>query len=235
LARGSSWWRTPKPSTASTMTTCTTLMRLFTEANCRKAFEASGLVPSHAQVVLDRLEVHLRTPPAPPPQDTPWQSKTPSNTHEFGSQSKLVRESFTQSPVTAQASFSQLIKGGELMLHQNALQAARIRELEEQLAVITKRKTRERKQIQHGGTMEYGEAVAQVAIAASVAAGRSKKARGDQELAQIAVRRCGNCGGTGHNARTCRKDTEISSDSGLQSKPTIPKTGCNSSFCSHID
>jgi hypothetical protein len=34
-------------------------------------------------------------------QETPWQSKTPSNTHEFGSRSKLIRESFTRSPVTA--------------------------------------------------------------------------------------------------------------------------------------
>jgi hypothetical protein len=151
---------------------------VFTEDNCRKAFEASGLVPLNAQVVLDRLEVRLRTPPQPLPEDTPWQSKTPSNMHEFGSQSKLVSNSFTRSPVTAQAGYSQLIKGGELMLHQNALQAARISELEEQLAVITKRKTRKRKHVQHGGTMEYGEAAAQVAAEASMAAGRSKKARG---------------------------------------------------------
>jgi hypothetical protein len=61
------------------------------------------------------------------------------------------------------AGFSQLIKGGELMLHQNALQAAWISELEEQLAVMTKRKTRKRKQIQHGGTIEYGKAAAHVA------------------------------------------------------------------------
>jgi hypothetical protein len=63
--------------------------------------------------------------------------------------------------------------------------------------------------------MEYGEAAAQVAIEASVAARRTKKARGggDQERAQLTVRRCGNCGGTGHNARTCKKDTEISSES----------------------
>jgi hypothetical protein len=69
------------------------------------------------------------------------------------------------------------------MLHQNALQAARIHELEEQLAVITKRKLRKRKHIQYGGTIEYGEAAAQVAAEASVAAERSKKACGssDQE------------------------------------------------------
>ena len=34
---------------------------VFTEENCRKAFQASGLVPINAQVVLDRLEVRLRT------------------------------------------------------------------------------------------------------------------------------------------------------------------------------
>jgi hypothetical protein len=61
--------------------------------------------------------------------------------------------------------------------------------------------------------MEYGEAVAQVAPKASVAAERSKKARGggDQERAQPALRRCGNCGGTRHNAQTCKKDAEASS------------------------
>jgi hypothetical protein len=42
-----------------------------------------------------------------------------------------------------------------------------------------------------------------------------KKARGgsDQERAQPALQRCRNCGGTGHNARTCKKDTEASSKS----------------------
>ena len=101
------------------------------------------------------------------------------------------------------------------MLHENALQRARIHELEEQLAEMTKRKSRKRKRIQQGGTIEYRTAAAQVAAEASAAPQRSKKARGsgDQELAQPALRRCRNCGGTGHNARTCRKDIEVSSES----------------------
>jgi hypothetical protein len=105
------------------------------------------------------------------------------------------------------------------MLHQNALLLARNNELEEQLAVMTKRKMRKHKQIQHGGTMEYGEAAAQVAAEASMAARRSKKALGggDQERAQPTVRRCGNCGGTGYNARMCKKDTEENSESELSS------------------
>jgi hypothetical protein len=188
---------------------------VFTEANCRKAFEASGLVPINAHVVLDRLEVRLRTPPAPLLPETPWQSKTPSNTHEFESQSKLIKESFTRSPIAASNSFSQLVKGAEHMLHHAALLAARNTELEEQLAVMTKRKTRKRKRLQHGGTLEYGEAADKVAASASVAPQQLKKARGgdDHERAQPALRRCGNCRETGHNARTCKKDIEISFES----------------------
>ena len=79
--------------------------------------------------------------------------------------------------------------------------------------MITKRKSRKRKRIQQGGTIEYRTAAAQVAAEASTVPQQSKKSRGnsDQERAQPAQRRCGNCGATGHNARTCKKDIEVSS------------------------
>jgi hypothetical protein len=115
--------------------------KVFTERNCCKAFEASGLVLLESQVGLRRLEIKLYTPSAPLSKDTPWQSKTPSNTVEFGSQSRLVHASFGQSLETIQDGFSQLVKGAELMLHQNALLASRNFDLEEQLAVLTKTKT----------------------------------------------------------------------------------------------
>jgi hypothetical protein len=188
---------------------------VFTKENYQKAFKAAGLVPINAQVVLDRLKVRLRTPPEPLLLETPWQSKTPSNTYKFRSQSKLVRDSFTRSPGTAQAGFSQLIKGSKLMLHKNALQRAQIYKLEEQLAEITKRKSRKRKQIQQGSTIEYRTATARVAAEASAALQRSKRARSSssQEPAQPALRRCRNCGRTRHNARTCKEDIEASSES----------------------
>jgi hypothetical protein len=101
------------------------------------------------------------------------------------------------------------------MLHQNALISARITELEEQLAVITKQKSRKRKRIQHSGTLEYREASTQVAAKATVARQSSKQSRGSNSHTTVTagLRRCGNCGGTGHNARTCRKDIEVSSES----------------------
>jgi hypothetical protein len=101
------------------------------------------------------------------------------------------------------------------MLYQNMLQAAWITELEEQLAVITKRNTHKQKQIQQGSTMEYSEAVAQVAAEASVATKWLKKACGssNQRRVQPALQYYGNCGGTEHNMLTCRKDTDASSES----------------------
>jgi hypothetical protein len=106
------------------------------------------------------------------------------------------------------------------MLHHNALLAARNHELEEQLAVMTKRKLHKRKRIQQGGTTEYSEAATQVAAEASIAAERLKKTcgGGNQERAQPALRRCGNCRGTGHNARTCKKDAEEDSESETSSR-----------------
>lgn len=183
---------------------------VFTAENCKQAFVASGLVPMDASVVLNRLEVRPHTPPAPPVLETPWQSKTPSNTNEFGSQSKLVSASFTRSPIAAQQGFTQLVKGAELMLHQNSLMSSRIAELEEQLEVMGKRKARKRKRIQHGGTLEYGMVSARVATEATAVLQPSKKARGGygQQRGQPALRHCRNCGGTGHNARTCKKDRE---------------------------
>jgi hypothetical protein len=55
------------------------------------------------------------------------------------------------------------------MLHQNALLTARIHKLKEKLAVVTKRKSRKRKRIQQGGTIEYRTVAAQVAAKASIA------------------------------------------------------------------
>jgi hypothetical protein len=188
---------------------------VFTYDNCKKAFEASGLVPINAQVVIDRLDVQLHTPPPQPLLDTPWQSRTPSNTYEFGSQSKLVKESFVQALPTAQEGFSKLIKGAEEMLHKNVLMEARVHELEEQLAAITKRKTRKRKRIQTGGTMDFGEGVSYVASEAQGATQSSKKACGSpgDKHALPGQRHCRNCGKTGHNARTCQKDKEEDEES----------------------
>ena len=96
------------------------------------------------------------------------------------------------------------------MLHKNVLMEARVRELEEQLAEVTKRQGRKRKRIQTGGTLDFGAGALQVAKNATAGCTALKKARGEgsQEKAQPGQRRCGTCGETGHNACTCQRDVE---------------------------
>jgi hypothetical protein len=63
------------------------------------------------------------------------------------------------------------------MLHKNILVEARVRELEEQLAELTKRKGRKRKQIQIGSIIEFSVGALQVAESASTTRTIAKKAR----------------------------------------------------------
>ena len=108
---------------------------------------------------------------------------------------------------------------------------ARLTELEAQLELMTKHKTRKRKQIQKGSTLEYSEGAAQVAAEASAALQPSKKARSreGQDRAQQALRRCGNCGGAGHNARTCQADTAEASKSEASTQYIFPDSSDNGS------
>lgn len=54
-----------------------------------------------------------------------------------------------------------------------------------------------------------------MAVGASMVSQPSKRARhsGGREIAQPALRRCGNCGGVGHYRQTCQNDLEVSSES----------------------
>ena len=74
------------------------------------------------------------------------------------------------------------------MLYKNILIEARVRELEEQLVEITKRKVRKRKRIQTSGTIEYGIGVLYVASKVQAASQSSKKAysSSNQERALLA-------------------------------------------------
>ena len=58
---------------------------VFMYNNYKKAFKASGLVPINAQVVINRLDVRLRTLLLAPLLEILWQLKTLNNTYEFGS------------------------------------------------------------------------------------------------------------------------------------------------------
>jgi hypothetical protein len=67
------------------------------------------------------------------------------------------------------------------MLYKNVLIKARVWELEEQIAELTRRKGRKRKRIQIGSMIEFSVGASQVAKSASTARTISKKARGSSD------------------------------------------------------
>jgi hypothetical protein len=66
--------------------------RSITKKNICASFRGAGLVPHNPEAVLSKLDVVLRTPTPPKPEDTLWESKTPSNLLELEAQSTLVCE-----------------------------------------------------------------------------------------------------------------------------------------------
>jgi hypothetical protein len=62
----------------------------ITKNNILGGFQGAGLVPHDPEAVISKLDICLCTPPLPTIEDGSWQSQTPSNTLEFGLQSKLI-------------------------------------------------------------------------------------------------------------------------------------------------
>jgi hypothetical protein len=90
--------------------------------------------------VISKLDVRLRTPTPPTVDNALWQSQTPSNTLEFGSQSKLVLERIQRhvdsSPTPMVDVIKSLSKAAEMMIHQSVLMRQRLGELQEAIGVL---------------------------------------------------------------------------------------------------
>ena len=63
----------------------------ITPKNIQGGFRGAGLAPFDPERVISTLNVKLRTPSLPLPNNEPWQSQTLSNTLQLGSQTTLVK------------------------------------------------------------------------------------------------------------------------------------------------
>jgi hypothetical protein len=186
--------------------------KTFSKDNIQSSFRATGLVPHNPDVVISRLEVKPCTPSPPPPGPTPWQPKIPSNVAEIEAQSRLILKRISDyrnsSAESLQDMVQQFQKGAEMMVHTQVLMAAEIIRLRAANKAASERKTRKKKRIQHRGTLSQQEAeevVERRDAEALVEAEMSERVRTDGS--GPGSRRCGRCGGAGHNKRTCNKDT----------------------------
>jgi hypothetical protein len=185
----------------------------ITKNNILGSFRGAGLVPFDPEAVLSKLEVRLRTPTPPAIEDTTWESKTPSNPTEFGSQSAYVRsrvqKHLDSSPTSIVEALDQLTKGAEQMVHSMVLMRDEIDSLRAANEAATRRRSYKRKRVQKEGNLTIEEGARLTALkefgARTDRKKGKKKARVDR--GEPTQRRCRQCGEAGHNSRTCKNDT----------------------------
>jgi hypothetical protein len=164
--------------------------------------------------VLSKLDVQLRTPT--PPEALPealWEARTPNNVRELNAQSTLIRERVrrhkSSSPASIIEAINQLKKGAEVIMLSAELMRDRITSLERANEAACARKQRKKKRIQHRGALTKGageDILAQHEADQQIT--REERQGGEQSgVSRQALARCKRCRETGHNSRTCKKDT----------------------------
>jgi hypothetical protein len=187
--------------------------RSFTTANICSAFRGAGLVPLQPDAVLSKLDVQLRTPTPAALPEALWEARTPSNVRELEAQSTLIRDRVRQhkssSPASIIEAINQLKKGAEVMMLSAELMRDRIASLEKANEAASARKQRKKKRLQKRGVLTKGEGediLAQREADQQIA--REERQEGERSgLSRQAQARCSRCKETGHNSRTCKKNT----------------------------
>lgn len=194
--------------------------KTFTKDNIKAAFRGAGIVPWDPESVISKLDVRLRTPmlsvPVSPQQ---WESPTPSHAQQTIQQSRFIQGRVSahqgSSPTPIISAIDQLAKGSQAMAHKITFLEDRVRTLEKANTALAKRRRAKRTRVQLGGALSIEDSQAIIKEkekgkrpAAEMAGGAEEEVRGGPSK-----RRCGNCGETGHNARTCEKVEEGSDQS----------------------
>jgi hypothetical protein len=192
----------------------------FTQSNICAGFRGAGLIPFDPDSVLAKLDIKLRTPsPLLAAAASQWESKTPSNAAELGSQTALIRDQIQRhqnsSPTAIIESLNRLSKGAELMMHSSVLVQAEIANLRKANEAATQRRKRQKKRIQQRGSLtkaEGSDIIAQNNVDEQIE-GETRRSRQRARGNALQQRRCRRCGEPGHNSRTCEKEEEDSSNS----------------------
>jgi hypothetical protein len=184
----------------------------MTESNIQGGFRGAGLMPFNPESVLSTLDLELRTPTPPnsrPSTAQPWVSQTPNNPTEATSQTTFIKNRIAHhqnsSPTSIYEAVDQFAKGATTIMHQLVLLKAECQNLRQANELLSKRRRAKKTRLRQGGSLsqqdaedlqdekDVGEQVQQ----------ETKASAGRKPRDETRARRCGNCGATGHNVRTC--------------------------------
>ncbi|KAL0943508.1 transposase [Colletotrichum truncatum] len=193
----------------------------FTRKNIQGGFRGARLVPLNAESVLSKLDVKFRTPTPEegvPQTPDPWISRTPSNPSEARSQSTFIKSRISRhrssSPASIYSAVSKLARGTEGLGHRVALLESEVQILREENAILSRRRRAKKTRLQKGGslTISTGEDIQSQREADTQLQEETRRSSGRKVRSETTHRRCGVCGNTGHNARTCQFIEEISEE-----------------------
>ncbi|KAL2889054.1 Jerky protein-like protein-like [Ceratocystis lukuohia] len=197
----------------------------ITESNIKGGFRGAGIIPLDPETVISKLDVQLRTP-TPAEEDAslpnPWVSKTPERVPETTQSEyleKSVRRHHSSSPSSTLEALKSFSKETKAIEDQIALLKSENQMLRQSNEALRKRRGAQRTRLQDRGEMIADEAreaidqdeIDQEDIDAQIADELSRSG-GQARSGQARQRRCGRCGKTGHNARTCEIVVEISGE-----------------------
>jgi len=194
----------------------------ITEKNILRGFRGAGLNPLNPEVVISKLDIRLKTPSPPnSPSDTAgsWTSKTPKTVIEATAQSTLIKNRIINhpdsSPTKSCDAIDQFAKGSLAVMHELALLRVQVRGLQTANDMLSKRRKARKTRLRKGRSLSVQEAQDlndEIEIGEQIDE-EMRGNRGRVQRNETHGRRCGNCGKTGHNIRTCQKDEEMSEES----------------------
>jgi DDE superfamily endonuclease len=185
----------------------------FSISNIQGGFRGAGLSPFDPQRVLDTLPPRPTTASSQnsrPSTARTWDPMTPKNATDASRQSNYIKTQINahqgSSPTRLLDAVDQFAKGSVAIMHEVTLLRSRIAELEEANERLSKRRRTKKTRLQKGGSLSVEEAQELLGrTSRGSQQGNEIGSSGDQsQVAQPRIRRCGNCGETGHNARTCQ-------------------------------
>jgi hypothetical protein len=185
----------------------------MTKENIQGGFRGAGLVPYNPEVVMSQLDIRLSTPileNSRPTTSHSWVSKTPQNTKDASCQTTLIKHKIVQhqnsSPTPILNALDLFAKGTAKVMQENILLRTELEQAQKANNELSRRRRTKRQMIQQGGTLDLQdiyELETQNDVQRQILR-EEGQSKGKKRLSKSHDRRCGGCGETGHNKRTCQ-------------------------------
>jgi len=193
----------------------------MTKENIQGGFRGAGIIPFDPERVISTLDLKFKTPSpinSRPSSAGSWVSKTPSTAKEAISQSSILKNRITDHPDSSPTKtldvLGSLERGATAIMHEVALLRAQVRGLQAANELVSKRRRAKKTRLRAEGSLSIQEArdLKEQMDMDNQVKDEMRGSNGRKARVETRSRRCGVCGKTGHNARTCSIDVEASED-----------------------